>query len=217
VPSVLRSDGKAAVRVKAVRTATRRALGVEVRIRAGVGVRRRGSTAGALLAVVFRADRTSSIEESEWKEVEVETTMTGPVGMGSAHSTGTGAAATAWRASIAASGLYGAGNLGVSRSGRGDAAGCPSVGVRRRRSTILSGLNVKRREGATEGKEEENMVIEGEHAERWGCRGCEKVVRVLRDVGRRGGPYVARCWAAAPTATIEKRERWSWSNLRSWL
>jgi hypothetical protein len=118
---------------------------------------------------------------------------------------------------MAASGLYGAGNLGESRSGRGAAAGCVSVGVRRRRSTILSGLNVKRREGVTEGKEEENMVIEGEHAERWGCRGCEKVVRVLRDVGRRSGPYVAPCWAAAPTAAIERRERWSSDDLRSWL
>jgi hypothetical protein len=216
VPSVLGLDDKAVVKAKAVRTATRRALRVEVRIRAGVGVRRRGSTAGTVLAVVFRTDRTSSMEESEWKEVEVETTMTGPVGMSSAHLTGTGAAAAAWRASIAASGLYGTGN-GVSRSGRGDAAGCASVGVRRRRSTILSGLNVKRREGATEAEEGESMVIEGEHAERWGCRGCEKVVRVLRDVGRRGGPYVARCWAAAPTATIERRVRWSWSNLRSWL
>jgi hypothetical protein len=65
VPSVLRLDVEIVVRVQAVRTATRRALRVEVRIRAGVGVRRRGSTAGTVLVEVFRTVITSSMEESE--------------------------------------------------------------------------------------------------------------------------------------------------------
>jgi hypothetical protein len=110
--------------------------------RMGVGVRRCWSTAGEV-EVVFRTATTSSMEASEWKVVVVETTITGSMHVGRTSAGGGVGAAAARRASIAASGLYGAGGLATvpRRSGRRAGEGAGAAG--RKRATILEATRRK--------------------------------------------------------------------------